>query len=141
MISLGSWLASLDKATVLREVGAGAINTVNPPGGLRMGADMNKLRASLRRCLDRNELYFRFAFGLSALLSLATIFAPFLPMVHDKTMVTALFGLTTSASVAGTVSLYKEKNSFDIMLELAVGLGEDEMRKVLDVLIRRKRNR
>lgn len=142
MIGFGSWLeteaASLLTGRLGDFTGQRSAGQTDAVKGLRMGADLGEIKASLRRRVDRNELYFRIAFALSVALAATSLIAPFLPIFHGKPSVSTLFGITATAAIAGTVALYKEKNTFDIMIELAVGLGEDEMRKVLEVLIRRQ---
>jgi hypothetical protein len=122
----------------LKEVGhqlsEGASPGEVPPLG---SGDLESLRQSLRARLAQNENYFRIAFGLAVLLALATLVAAFLPGGEGTGWVPAAFGISTAGAIAMAMNAVREKRSFDLMLELAVGLDDDAVREVLRVLIKK----
>lgn len=95
-----------------------------------------ELVESLQERLGKNERYFQIVFALSVLLSICTVVSAFLPATQDKPSIPAGLGVTASVAIGSSVALYKQKDLFDKMLSLALYLGRDEMKKVLDVLIR-----
>ena len=132
MSTLAGWLTD-EAASLIKENTSRAV----PNEGLAMGEPIHeRVQRSIERRLNRNEFYFRVVFVMSAALAVLTIAAPFIPVLA-KTGVVAAFGVTTAAAIAATVALYKEKNAFDMMLVVAMGLGEDDLRNVLDVLIKK----
>jgi hypothetical protein len=100
-------------------------------------ADLEGLRKSLRARMAKNEFYFRIAFALAVLLALATLIAAFLPGVKGTAWVPAAFGISTAGAVLMVMKAVREKNLFDMMLELAVGLDDDAVRGVLQVLLKK----
>jgi hypothetical protein len=99
--------------------------------------DLEGLRKSLRTRMARNEVYFRIAFALAVLLALATLIAAFLPGGKGTAWVPAAFGISTAGAIAMAMNAVREKHSFDMMLELAVGLDDDAVRDVLQVLLKK----
>lgn len=122
----------------LKEVGpqlsGGALADGVPPLG---PADLDGLRKSLRARMAKNEIYFRIAFALAVLLVLATLISAFLPGVKEAAWVPAAFGISTAGAIALAMNAVREKHSFDMMLELAVGLDDDAVRDVLQVLLKK----
>jgi hypothetical protein len=118
----------------------GALSGGAPPDGapaLGRGGDLERLRRGLRRRMEKNERYFRIAFGLAVLLAAATVVAPFLPHAGGRAWVSAAFGISSAGAVGFALNAVRDKHAFDIMLELATGLGEDALRDVLGVLARK----
>ena len=110
----------------------GAAKNVPPSLG---PINVEGLRESLRSRIAQNESYFRIAFALAALLALATLVAAFLPDTNGNPWVAGAFGISTAGSVAMVMNAVRDKNAFEMMLELALGLDEEAMRDVLRVLI------
>jgi hypothetical protein len=100
-------------------------------------ADLEGLRRSLRARMAKNEIYFRIAFALAVLLALATLIAAFLPGGKGTAWVPAAFGISTAGAIMMAMNAVREKHSFDMMLELAVGLDDDAVREVLQVLLKK----
>jgi hypothetical protein len=104
---------------------------------LGSGGELERLRKGLSRRIEKNESYFRIAFALAVLLALATLVAPFLPYGGGRAWVSAAFGISSAGAVAFALNAVREKHAFDVMLELATGLGEEALRDVLGVLARK----
>jgi hypothetical protein len=122
----------------LREAGASFVQPAPGVGSPALGrANLDMLRASLRDRMARNELYFRIAFGLSVVLAIATLVAGFWSHGGDTGWVPAVFGVSTAGAVMMTMRAVREKQAFDVMLELATGLDDDAVRQVLRVLVRK----
>jgi hypothetical protein len=129
MSGLQEWLKEVGPQ-LMGEASAGKIPSLGP-------GDLEGLRKSLRARMAKNEIYFRIAFALAVLLALATLIAAFLPGVKGTGWVPAAFGISTAGAVTMTMKAMRDKHSFDIMLELAVGLDDDAVREVLRVLLKK----
>ena len=113
---------------------AGVADGKVPPLGSK---SLEGLRKSLRTRMRKNEIYFRIAFSLTILLAIATLVAAFLPMSKGTAWVPAAFGISTAGAIAMAMNAVRDKQSFDMMLELAVGLDDDAVREVLNVLLKK----
>ncbi len=123
----------------LGEVGTYLASSALPGGSPPLGqSDLEYLRRSLRDRMGANERYLRVSFALAALLAIATLVATFWQRATAGTWMPAALGISTAGAVAMTMSAVRDKNMFDVMLELAVGLDDDAVRDVLAVLMKRQ---
>jgi hypothetical protein len=123
MSSFSQWLVGLSETADTHGKGLGLL-----------GPDFDALRDSIKQRRDKNEIYFRIAFGLSALLAIATVSAA---LWKGEGYVSAVFGLTTAVAVGKTMDSWREKQRFDDMLDIALVLDESALRTVLEILIKK----
>ncbi len=129
MSGLQKWLKEIGPQ-LSGETSAGDVPPLGP-------GNLDVLRQSLRAQMTKNEMYFRITFVLGVLLGLGTLITSFLPGSKGSAWVPAAFGFSTVGAIVRAMKALGEKHSFDIMVELAVGLNDDEMLKVLKVLLRK----
>lgn len=106
-----------------------------PPLG---AAELARLDKSLRRCMKQNETYFRIAFGLAVILALCAVVLAFVGRGKSETSwMQAGLGVSAFGAVTFAMARVREKQSFDLMIELAVGLDDKAVREVLQVLMKK----
>jgi hypothetical protein len=99
---------------------------------------VGRLRKDVQAIIERNNKYFRVCFGSVVLLYVAMILAVIIFVAKTGVVAGSLAGSGTAFAwiVRKMIMLWKEKVASELVLALAANLNPDDLKPILEVLVR-----